>query len=321
MSELIHNHLLGVQSEEDIINTDYIGFTYNGIHSSELGIVRVSEGNRYNDNLFPVIQDKTNQIPGGDGTIFYGSYYTQKQFNISIAFDNLTEEQYLNIQRFFGDKKIHEFIYDETPFKAYYAKTTGNSVIKHIPFEEGETNRVYKGEGSIQFTAYSVYAHSVHKYLNEYKNSNIQEWKQAANLLEEQGNFDIITEINKINLYNPGVKDSPFVIRFNFNEFNEVPSGALTLVDKEGNINQLHFSTIKKIGEDEEIAFNSKINLIEGYKNGKKTGNIYNRYITKGAFFNIPQSTDKITPIQLILQNDYNLVDSFKSIEYNYFYF
>ena len=37
---------------------DYLGFTFNGIHSSELGLVRVSSSNRYDDNLLPTIQDK-----------------------------------------------------------------------------------------------------------------------------------------------------------------------------------------------------------------------------------------------------------------------
>jgi hypothetical protein len=61
---------------------------------------------------------------------------------------------------------------------------TGSASIKHIPFEEGETNRLYKGEGSIQFTAYNPYARSTFKYLNQYDSKNIQEWKDAANLLD-----------------------------------------------------------------------------------------------------------------------------------------
>jgi hypothetical protein len=49
----------------------------------------------------------------------------------------------------FGDKKIHDLILDEAPYKIYRAKVTGNASIKHIPFAEGATNRVYKGEGTI----------------------------------------------------------------------------------------------------------------------------------------------------------------------------
>jgi hypothetical protein len=38
---------------------DFISFTYNGVHSTDLGIVRVTASNRYNDALVPSFQDKT----------------------------------------------------------------------------------------------------------------------------------------------------------------------------------------------------------------------------------------------------------------------
>jgi hypothetical protein len=34
---------------------DYIGFIYNGKHSSELGIVRTSNGSRFDENLLPTM--------------------------------------------------------------------------------------------------------------------------------------------------------------------------------------------------------------------------------------------------------------------------
>jgi hypothetical protein len=34
---------------------DFLGFTYNKLHSSELGIVRVSDGSRFNENLLPTV--------------------------------------------------------------------------------------------------------------------------------------------------------------------------------------------------------------------------------------------------------------------------
>jgi hypothetical protein len=59
------------------------------------------------------------QIPGGDGTHFFGSYFPQKQFNISFAFDALTEEQIAKMKKLFGDKKPHTLIFDEAPYKSY----------------------------------------------------------------------------------------------------------------------------------------------------------------------------------------------------------
>lgn len=141
---------------------DYKGFTYNNIHSSELGIVRTSDGSRFNQNLLPTVQDKTVQVPGGDGMYFFGSYYTQKQFTVPFAFDSLGEEQMAKIKQVFGDKQVHQLFFDETPYKIYNAKVTGTATIKYIPFAEGENNRLYKGEGSIQFTCYEPFARCVY---------------------------------------------------------------------------------------------------------------------------------------------------------------
>ena len=74
---------------------DFVGFSFGGVHSSTLGIIRTSEGSRYNQNLLPTIQEQTVQVPGGEGTYYFGSNYTQRQFSISIAFDSLTEILFL----------------------------------------------------------------------------------------------------------------------------------------------------------------------------------------------------------------------------------
>jgi len=39
----------------DIKYGDYIGFTFNNVHSSELGILRTSDGSRFNENLLPTM--------------------------------------------------------------------------------------------------------------------------------------------------------------------------------------------------------------------------------------------------------------------------
>lgn len=294
-------------------SSDYIGFTFNGVHSDTLGIKRTSEGSRFNENLLPTIQDKTVQVPGGDGMYHFGSYYTQRQFNISYAFDALTEEQLARIKALFGDKKVHELIFDETPYKVYQAKVTGSASIKHIPFAEGKTNRIYKGEGNIQFTAYDPYAHCREKYLsNEYykKFNNIDEWKTAASLLETQGDYDILTN-NTVKLYNPGVKETDFILTLNFVN-GIISAGGINI----GANNQLNFKAITSQNGDDQIKINTKLNLIEGYKNGKKSGMIYNKYITSGTFFKIPVS-DGIDMILTLNQ----IKTYFDSIEYDYIYF
>ena len=305
MSEL---NIYGVGASQD--SSDYIGFTFNGVHSDTLGIKRTSEGSRFNENLLPTIQDKTVQVPGGDGMYHFGSYYTQRQFNISYAFDALTEEQLAEIKRVFGDKKIHELIFDEMPYKVYQAKVTGSASIKHIPFAEGETNRIYKGEGSIQFTAYDPYARSVKKFLNQYNNTNKDEWKIASGMLESGTGYDSLSG-NTIKLYNPGVKETDFVLTFKFIN-GVIPDGGINL----GANAQLNFKQMASKEGDDQIKINTKLNLIEGYKNGKKSGQIYNQYITNGTFFKIPVSDN----LNLTIDQKKSLQNHFVSIEYDYIY-
>lgn len=175
---------------------DFMGFTYNGKHSSSLGIVRVNDGSRFNENLLPTIQDKTVQVPGGDGTYYFGSYYTQRQFTISFAFDDLTEERIAEMRAHFGDKQIHDLIFDETPYKVYSAKVTGTSTLKYICFDEGPKSRLYKGEGSIQFTCYFPFARCrfMHNVKKEDKRDifpNIDEWWEASGITENKNFGDI----------------------------------------------------------------------------------------------------------------------------------
>ena len=71
----------------------YLGFTFNGQHSSNFGITRTSDGSRFNQGLLPTIQDKVAQIPGRPGSVLQSSNYGTKVFNVSFAYDNVTESQ------------------------------------------------------------------------------------------------------------------------------------------------------------------------------------------------------------------------------------
>ena len=308
-----------------VLKGDYIGFSYNGKHSSDLGIIRTSDGSRFNENLLPSMQDKTVQVPGGDGSYFFGSQYTTRQFSVPFAFDSLTEKQLQDLKRAFGDKKVHSLIFDEIPYKVYQAKVTGSASIKYIAFEEGGTNRIYKGEGDIQFTAYDPYAKVNHKFLDQYSEEEqlfSNEWNGAAQLLETQGSFDKLVG-NQIALYNPGDVESDFVLTINFVN-GKIPASKLSLGNIDDANSQLAFKEIIAQGADALLRINTKTNLFEGFdKDGRKTGNVYNRAIIACRFFKIPMTTDLDSPVCLILENSNNIVANLSEmpLEYDYVYF
>ena len=333
---------------------DFLGFTYNGKHSSKLGIFRTSNGSRFEENLLPTMQDKTVQVPGNDGTYYFGSHYTQRQFTIPFAFDALTEEQLRELRMRFGDKKIHDLIFDESPYKVYSAKVTGTATLKYIPFdvevevkrpENGEENeeenatenateneeenatvkkRIYKGEGSITFTCYYPFARSRYKYLSQYQGIDTNDWAAASGMLETQGDFDVIDFVTKkIKLYNPGNEEADWILHFsdisNFSGCTLSINGVGELV-----VSEFKLKTTKSGITDTKITIDSKTNLIEGWYNigtegnpvWKKTGNLYNEYITSGDFFKIPVIIDKDNGLEMTVNQGY----THPRLEYNYLY-
>lgn len=205
--------------------SDFIGFTFDGVHSSELNILRVSDGDRYNETILPEHDDKTVEAEGKDGVYYYGSFYKSREIEIQIAFDSVTEKQYRDIRRLFGQKKICKLIFDERPYKVYYVKIASPITLETICFDEdeyyweseghrtkqkningeysegiyipgsenhkvytGNKRRIYKGEGSITFIAYDPFARQLYKTLDLYTVNgydNVNEWAESSGILSQ----------------------------------------------------------------------------------------------------------------------------------------
>lgn len=287
---------------------DFIGFSFNEHRSESLGIVRVSDGSRYNEDLVPTTQDKTVQVPGGDGFYYFGSDYTQRQFSINIAFDELTEKQFRELQQVFGTKELGKLIFDERPYKYYMVKSS-KPQLKYICFgKDGE--RIYKGEGTLTFTAYYPFAKSVFKFLNEYGNKNKDEWKEASGMKAEKGTYDIVSNNGSISVYNAGDLETDFILKFSLPADN-TPIGDTKITLSKENVGKveafLDLNGFSKKGADIGFQINTKTNLIEGFNAEGLTGTLYNENITQGDFFKIPPreegyqiSVTGATPIEIV---------------------
>lgn len=312
------------------IKGDFISFTYNGVHSTDLGIVRVSASNRYNDDLLPTIQDKTVQVPGSNGVYFFGSYYTQKLITVNIAYDGLTESQIRLMRKILSDGHPHALIFDDEPYKVYYAKVTGTPQLQYIPFNSyedlNEIKRIYKGEGTLTFTCYEPFAHCPDAYKNYddwvvgnpiwYKYDNKAEWNLSAQLREASTHDKWRSNSKSFLLYNPGDLEADFFVTLPIN------TGLSELIVS--NSSTLESTTLalrtgmEAKGTDTHIRFNSKMNLIEGLIYDEATGytksvNIYNEYINNGTWPKIPKSLS--TNWELTLAN-YNGSSASQDLDY-----
>lgn len=115
---------------------DFTGFTFGGVHTSSLGITRVSGGDRYNEELFPEIKDVTAEVPGVNGEYYFGSNYGPKKIDIEVAFDSLTEAQFRELRKVFSTKDTKQLIFNERPYKKYMAKLESPIELSYICFDE-----------------------------------------------------------------------------------------------------------------------------------------------------------------------------------------
>ena len=120
---------------------DFTGFSFGDWHSSdpETGIVivyRVSGGDRYDEELHPEIKDRTAEVPGLNGEYYFGSDFGPRSFDIEIAFDSLSEEQFRKLRQVFGTKDIKKLIFDERPYKYYLAKLESPIELSYVCFDE-----------------------------------------------------------------------------------------------------------------------------------------------------------------------------------------
>ena len=295
---------------------DFCGFTWRGDHSSKYGIVRVSDGSRYNDTILPAFQDTTQKMPGSDGTLYWESFYTNKTFSVNIAFDHLTEDNYRKLRQWLNGKDRGELIFDEAPYKAYTVKIQNAPQLKTICFNE-DNQRIYKGEGTISFVAYYPFARGVYKFETDAKDIiNVEEWIDASGLKgATKDNYNSFSEEGSCNLYNAG--DLPTDFKLIVNIENNPTSITLKRSETE-TIGFLNFSLVAQ-GGDTYVRFNSATQLIEGLtqsQDGKfeLTGNLYNKYITEGDWFKIPVGESVI-----------NIVETSHSdkptIDYDYLYY
>ena len=120
---------------------DFTGFSFGDWHSTDpitgvVEVIRVSSGDRYEEQLHPEIKDRTAEVPGVNGEYFFGSDFGTRTFDIEFAFDHLTEVQFRQLRKTFGTKEIKELIFDERPYKYYMAKLESPVELSYVCFDE-----------------------------------------------------------------------------------------------------------------------------------------------------------------------------------------
>lgn len=333
---------------------DFIGFTFNGHHSSEFKIVRTSDGSRFNEDLLPPISDLSAAVPGRDGAYYFGSLYGPKQFTIPFAYDGLTELDLEKLRRWLDCRELTDLIFDERPYKVYKAKVESSATAQYICFEEniadsGETfyERHYKGEGSISFICYTPFARGRWKFLTDVPSTiDATMWKDASriptnNVVIGTQIFDTAIDTStagnsnfKVYLSNPSQMDLDF--SFAIPIINSA-SNQLTmyLTEKPDSELKIDLSNLFQANKQTYVIYDSKRHLLlEAEADSNSTGTyhytgvLFNKQVISGDFFQIPYNTiiedtkhdNKLYGATLILEFTSGSQVSKEPFDFNYTY-
>ena len=202
---------------------DLTGFKFGDYHSSQFGLIRVSNGSRYNEYLLPTLKNTTTDVPGMEGTLYFGTQKTTRSFQVDMAFDSLTEEDIRDIREWLTG--AHSLIFDERPYIQYMCILNSAPQLKYLTFEEnGE--RIYKGELSVNFVSYLPYGYSIDgkKFIDDFLDENFEEWSNASHLAyknfyedETLHTYDKF-EGNNVYVYNGGDVEADYVLTCYFTE-------------------------------------------------------------------------------------------------------
>lgn len=296
--------LLDELRETEVKRMDYVGFTFDGIHSSQLKILSVSDGSRYSKDLLPTIEDYSIDIVGGYGSNYFGGTFKKRDIVLNIAFDQVREEELMAIREWLGDREVHELFFDENPYKVYHAVVSRTPTIKYIAFGDVGT-RIYKGEGSIVFTCYDPIAKSLNgNYLEDYDWENIEEWSYASGMLDSKDKYENgklvknyydtpITEGNKqiIHAYNAGILPTPFKMYITWTGKElEIKN---TFVKNGKNIEKI-LKLNRTSTNEEYILVDTERSVALEMKNGEETKTVLNQLVETGRFFTLKQGLNEL---------------------------
>ena len=326
---------------------DFIGFSFNGVTSEDLGLSRVSDGSRYTEEMLPNFQDVSAKMPGSDYTLYWESFYNTKNLPVQIAFDSMTDAQMRLFKQTFDTKNLSKLTFAERTYQCYevttdatpqagktyysivnlqYTPFTGQNFVsgttyyeikikpiywlakvqsppqlKYVCFEEKKDDklqRIYKGEGTINFIAYYPFGMADYGY-DEYLGIKFPD---TSNQTSTNGGEYIF------NLLDSG--DRPFEWMFTTYSGRARQLSSIKLYDitdgSEVLIGQLNFNPLPddstyyyyqaRPETHYYLMIDSKTNLVEmtrwvnrqvGYEH---LGVLYNKYIVSGDFFKIPNN-------------------------------
>ena len=255
-----HEPVCGRANILDIVDKGeiYLTFVFDGIDSTQIGVVSVSDGSTYDTPILPTFTDNSLEVDGYDGRYYFNTRITQKDFTYNCFIDNLSAFQFDQLKSWIRPKKIGKLIRPEEPYRYYWVKVSSVDNLGNIPLTHPDTGGVsYTGNFSVTFTTigqscgYGMFYYQDDLKYYEYRDifDGTQDYYYDTGLLYKEEMLPLhVTRTAGTwdpQIYNPGTYRSK--IRLQITPSADIASGVITLTNETiGDVGIVNLNNLKK---------------------------------------------------------------------------
>ena len=255
-----HEPVCGRANILDVVDKGeiYLTFVFDGIDSTQIGVVSVSDGSTYDTPILPTFTDNSLEVDGYDGRYYFNTRITQKDFTYNCFIDNLSAFQFDQLKSWIRPKKIGKLIRPEEPYRYYWVKVSSVENLGNIPLTHPDTGGVsYTGNFSVTFTTigqscgYGMFYYQDDLKYYEYRDifDGTQDYYYDTGLLYKEEMLPLhVTRTAGTwdpQIYNPGTYRSK--IRLQIIPSADIASGVITLTNETiGDVGIVNLVNLKK---------------------------------------------------------------------------
>lgn len=199
----------------------YTTFVFDGVDSSSMGVVSVTNGSTYNTNILPSFTDSSITVDGYNGTYYFNSQMTEKVFNFNCFIQDYSFSEMDQLKAWLKVNKIAKLILPENPYRYYWVKLSAIGDLGNYPLTHSVNGGVaYTGNFSLEFktisrpVSYGMFYYKDDIQYYEYQDiySDRQEYLYDAGLLYQNEALPLSYALGNGNttayIYNPGTYES-----------------------------------------------------------------------------------------------------------------
>lgn len=132
----------------------YISFSFGGKFIEDFDLIVVNGGDRMERQIYSNFSDNVTSNDTRDGQIFWGATQTTNQLELTLATDEMSEQDLDNFREWFAPGKTRELIMSEHPNRAIMARVSDTPQYSFIPFEKIETYKVNLNTYNVSTTVF-----------------------------------------------------------------------------------------------------------------------------------------------------------------------